>query len=219
MWILGGLGLITLLAITAVVVWVYVVQNVEQPPYTAVLTEDVFEVRDYPALTVAEVTRRGRRGEAVSAGFGPLARYIFAKDRGGDGIAMTAPVTQTPEKIAMTAPVTQTPAKSEGDTASDPDTWVVRFIMPSEYSLSDLPKPGDGSDVRLIDVPAQRMATIRFSGHAVDDNIAEHETRLRSWMDSRDLAPIGPATYAYYNDPWTPGPLRRNEVMIPIAQN
>jgi hypothetical protein len=36
-------------------------------------------------------------------------------------------------------------------------------------------------------------------------------------MSARGLTPEGPAVYAYYNDPFTPGFLRRNEVMIDIA--
>ena len=50
--------------------------------------------------------RLSRAWDSRFEGFGPLADYIFAKDRAGEKIAMTAPVTQAPrEKIAMTAPV------------------------------------------------------------------------------------------------------------------
>ena len=53
-----------------------------------------FELRDYPPLVVAEITTAGGRQQGLSSGFGPLARYIFAKERGGERIAMTAPVQQ-----------------------------------------------------------------------------------------------------------------------------
>jgi hypothetical protein len=203
--VVGGLAAASVLAI---VIWVYVVQNVEQPKYDVVTSAGAIEVRQYPALVVAEVTRTGDRQNAVRAGFGPLARYIFARDRDGASIAMTAPVTQ--QKIAMTAPVTQT--------RTDGDTWTVRFIMPSAWSLETLPKPGSG-DVRLLSVPPARKAAIRFSGVATDGLIAEKETELRSWLAARGLKPAGVPTYAYYNDPWTPGPLRRNEVLIPLDGN
>ena len=92
-----GLGVIGGLAVVAIGAWAYVMSNVKQPSYVSVTQDGAIEVRDYPALVVAEVTRRGDRNSAVRAGFAPLASYIFAKNRSGDSISMTAPVTQTRE--------------------------------------------------------------------------------------------------------------------------
>ncbi len=111
--------------------------------------------------------------------------------------------------IAMTAPVTQERA------ADDEATWTVRFIMPSKYALADLPQPA-GSDVRLSEIPARRVAAIRFSGVATDELVGEKEAELMRWVAAQGLSAEGPPTYAYYNDPWTPGFLRRNEVMIGV---
>ena len=70
---------------------------------------------------------------------------------------MTAPVTQQgSEKIAMTAPVTQ---------QGDGNTWRVRFIMPSSYTMETLPKPNNPT-VELKEVPAKRYVVIRFAGLA-----------------------------------------------------
>ncbi|UHD17172.1 SOUL family heme-binding protein [Thiocapsa bogorovii] len=205
-------GVVLALGIVAMAIFVFVVQNVETPDYVAVESDGAFEIRDYPALVVAETTRSGARREALGAGFGPLARYIFAKEREGEKIAMTAPVIQQRpetrvERIAMTAPVIQSPTGE--------DAWSVRFIMPSRYSLDELPAPGS-SEVRLREIPAQRRAAVRFSGSTSDAAIAEQEAALRTWMASRGLTPAGPAVYAYYNDPFTPGFLRRNEVLIDV---
>ena len=205
---------VLVLAVAGILVFVYVIQNVEQPDYALVTQDGDFEIRDYPPLVVAEVTRAGNRQQSLSAGFGPLARYIFAKERGGERIAMTAPVQQqavgADEKIAMTAPVTQTP--------SDNGDWTVQFIMPSEYSIEDLPAPA-GDAVRLREVPSRRVAAVRFSGRTNDRLIAEQEQRLRDWMAKRNLEAAGEPIYAYYNDPFTPGFLRRNEVLIPIQRD
>ncbi|WP_296809935.1 heme-binding protein [Thiocapsa sp.] len=205
-------GVVALLGIVAMAVFVFVVQNVETPEYIAVESDGAFEIRDYPALVVAETTRSGARREALGAGFGPLARYIFAKERAGEKIAMTAPVIQQrpeapAERIAMTAPVIQSPTGE--------DAWSVRFIMPSGYNLEALPAPAT-SEVRLREIPAQRRAAVRFSGSTTDAALAEQETALRAWMASRGLTPAGPAVYAYYNDPFTPGFLRRNEVLVDV---
>lgn len=206
------IGIAILLGIIAMLVYVYVIQNVETPDYQVVAKDGDFELRDYPPLVVAEVSGSGSRQQSLSKGFGPLARYIFAKERRGDRIAMTAPVQQRAvapdEKIAMTAPVTQTPA--------DDGNWTVQFIMPSKYELKDLPTPGN-EQVRLDKIPARRVAAVRFSGRTNDQAIAEQQARLKAWMAERGLEPRGEPIYAYYNDPFTPGPLRRNEVMFEVS--
>ncbi len=182
---------------------------VEEPPHAVVLKDGKIELRDYPPLVVAEVTVEGRRWEAANKGFRPLAEYIFGGNVPKDKIAMTAPVAQTRagEKIAMTAPVAQSRA-GEG-------SWIVRFVMPQGYSLETLPKP-ENEQVRLLAEPARRIAAIRFSGLAQDEEVARKEAQLRDWINGQGLAPAGPATYAYYDPHWTPPWWRRNEVMIPV---
>jgi hypothetical protein len=166
-------------------------------------------VRDYPALVVAETTVSGGQKDAASQGFRRLAGYIFGGNQAKKKIAMTAPVEQrrTSEKIAMTAPVGQTPT-DEG--------WVVRFTMPSGYTLATLPTPND-AQVKLRETPAVRVAVVRFSGLARPDDVATQTTRLSTWIAQRKLTPTGPATLAQYNPPWTLWFLRRNEVMIPVS--
>jgi len=97
----------------------------------------------------------------------------------------------------------------------DGGAWTVRFIMPSNYQLETLPPPL-GDDVSLSQVPAARRAAIRFSGVATDALIAEHERLLRAWLADKQLTPVEPPEYAYYNDPFTPGFLRRNEVLFDL---
>lgn len=198
-----GLGVLGVGAL-AIGAWVYVVQNVEQPKYRSVLVDGDFELRDYPSLVIAEVAQAGGRWAAANAAFPSLARYIFARERDG-------------EKIAMTAPVVQQDAAA--DAASDPGRrlWRVQFIMPSAYRLDDLPAPAN-QNVRIFETPASRRASVRFSGFAADESVAEQEARLRAWMDAQGLSPVEPPIYAYYNDPMTPGFLRRNEVMFVVTE-
>ena len=189
-----GLGVLGI-GVLAGCAWIFASQTVEQPSYTVDTADGAIEIRSYPALLTAEVTRRGDRYTAVRNGFGPLAGYIFARERAG-------------EKIAMTAPVTQQPSAGE--------TWQVQFILPSAYRLEDLPAPAN-ADVTLGEIPAGRRAAIRFSGVATDELIAEQEAMLRAWLEAKGVTPAGAPIYAYYNDPFTPGFLRRNEVMFELA--
>ena len=38
-----------------------------------------------------------------------------------------------------------------------------------------------------------------------------------AWIDAQGLTPTGPVEFAYYNDPFTPWFLRRNEVLVEVA--
>jgi effector-binding domain-containing protein len=190
------------LAVAGLLVFVYVVQNVEQPDYTLVRQDGDFELRDYPALTVAEVRRTGYRKQALSAVFSPLARYIFAKERPG-------------EKIAMTAPVIQQPAASDS-AAAGASQWTVGFIMPKDAVSAGLPGPAN-ADVRLTELPPRRVAAVRFSGRTTDERSAEQRKRLEDWIRAQGLSMRSEPIYAYYNDPLTPGPLRRNEILYDVA--
>ena len=181
---------------------------VEEPAFRSVLHEGAFEVRDYPALVVAEVTVSGDQKEAASKGFRLLAGYIFGGNKRRQSIAMTAPVAQAPpsEKIAMTAPVTQLQSAGE---------WVVRFTMPSAYSMDTLPEPNDPK-VHLRVLPPTRFAVLQFSGLARKDDVATKTAELEKLAGTHHLRAIGPASLAQYDPPWTLWFMRRNEVMIPL---
>jgi len=182
---------------------------VEEPAFKTVLHEGAFEVRDYPALVVAEVTVSGDQKEAASKGFRLLAAYIFSGNKRRQSIAMTAPVAQAPtsERIAMTAPVTQIQSAGE---------WVVRFTMPSAYSMDTLPEPNDPK-VHLRALPPARFAVLQFSGLARQDDVAAKTAELETLARTHHLRAIGPASLAQYDPPWTLWFMRRNEVMIPVA--
>jgi DNA gyrase inhibitor GyrI len=185
--LVGALGL--------VLFWFMQTRNVEIAPYALVEADGPIEIRDYPALTVAEVARAGTRDQAVRSGFGPLARYIFARERQGEKIAMTAPVTQI----------------------SDGDSWIIQFIMPSGYSLQNLPRPA-GTDVQVREIPPARRAAIRFSGWWSDELFKAKDAALREWLKGRGVEVTGKPIFAYYNDPFTPGFLRRNEILYDLKQ-
>jgi hypothetical protein len=181
---------------------------VEEPAFKTVLKDGNFEVRDYPALVVAEVTVSGEQKEAASKGFRLLAGYIFGGNKRRQSIAMTAPVAQEPtsEKIAMTAPVTQ---------IQNAGMWTVRFTMPSAYTLDTLPEPSDPK-VHLRRLPPERFAVLRFSGLAGASDVDAKSEELVAATTTHHFRAIGQVSLAQYNPPWTVWFMRRNEVMIPV---
>ena len=107
----------------------------------------------------------------------------------------------------MTAPVTQT---------QNADKWVVRFTMPSAYSLETLPEP-DNPKVHLRVLAPTRVAVLQFSGLARKADLDAKTVELERLAGTHSLRVIGPASLAQYDPPWTPWFMRRNEVMIPVA--
>ncbi|MEO1038267.1 MAG: heme-binding protein [Pseudomonadota bacterium] len=185
----------------------------EEPQYTLIARDGPIEIRDYAPVIVAEVQVDGSRRAASGRGFRPLANYIFGGNAPRSEIAMTAPVTtsrrgRSGQEIAMTAPVTTEPGEGGG--------WTVAFIMPSEWTMETLPAPNDPS-VTLREEPAKRVAAIAFSGYAGDRTVARAESLLLAYLQEAGLTPVSEPSYAYYDAPWVPGPLRRNEVMVEIG--
>lgn len=166
----------------------------DQPNYRVIESEGNFEIREYPALVMASVETHGRRQAALDRGFEVLADYIFAKSRPGEKISMTAPVM------------------SDGSNTS---RWRTRFIMPTGMARGDLPPAPAG--IRLESEPPRRAAAVRFSGRADDSLLDEKEGALRSWLQLRNLPCEAKAEHAFYNSPMMPGPLRRNEVIVPLS--
>lgn len=210
LWSVGGV--IALCAAAAVAYAAYIEMTTKEPPYTSVRQDGDIEIRDYAPMIIAEVATSGPQNDALYDGFRALAGYIFGGNRTAEEIAMTAPVVQQPEngtEIAMTAPVIQRP---DGGT----EGWTIGFVMPEEWTMATLPVPADPA-ITLREVPTRRVAVIRFSGMADDDLIAANTAQLVRWLEREQLTAIGPPTNAFYNAPWIPGFLRRNEVMVEIA--
>lgn len=179
------------------------------PDYRVVESDGDLEIRDYPAIVVAETMVGGPRKEALGDGFRRLADYIFAKSRSGEELPMTVPVMQdSPDSMAGDPPLFDDTVEGQ---------WRVRFVMPEGRSADDLPAPPDG--IELVEVAPRRVAVAKFSGVADDDRLAEHEDRLRGWLARRGEHGASEPEYAFYNSPMIPPPLRRNEVLLPLTRD
>ena len=203
-WIVGIVAVLLLGA----ALWGPIVSNVEHPKYALVERSGAIEIRDYAPMIVAETEVTGERREAISKGFRLIADYIFGNNTAAQKVPMTAPVTQqSGEKIAMTAPVTQ---------QGNGNSWLVRFVMPSGYTMDTLPKPNNPA-VELKKIPTTRYAVIRFSGMGSEGSLKSHTKRLTDFLGAKKFTPLSPPTYAFYNPPWTLPFLRRNEVLVEIG--
>jgi SOUL heme-binding protein len=179
-----------------------------EPEYQVLRRIDGIELREYAPYTVAEAVVAGPAADAGGQAFPILAGYIFGKNKGERKLAMTAPVTQAPVpvKLEMTAPVTQMPAQGG---------HLVQFVLPKGVTLANAPEPDDAR-VRLRDMPAQRMAVIRYSGFWSQANDADHLQQLQAALRGAGVAWQGEPVVARYNPPFTPWFLRRNEIWLQL---
>ena len=178
----------------------------ESPDYRVVENIGDVEIRQYDPYLVAQTQVDGNLESAGNAGFRILAKYIFGANRADRKIAMTAPVTQekaTSTKISMTTPVTQEKTGAQ---------YTIRFMMPSKYTRQTLPEPSDAR-IRIEEMPARRLAAIRYSGRWTKENYDEQLSRLRETLRAHGYDAVGEPIWARYNPPFMPSFLRRNEIL------
>ena len=175
--------------------WFMLPKFLEQPKYKVVRKENDIEVRSYDKILMSSVKVNGNQYNALRNGFQPLVRYIGAKER-------------VSEKISMTAPVIQT-------TNDETENWTVSFAMPSKYDIDNLPKPAD-DDIYFEEIQPSLAAVIRFSGVADSSLLNQKASVLKRWLELNGYTESSSPKFLFYNDPTTPGFLRRNEVMIII---
>jgi len=89
--------------------------------------------------------------------------------------------------------------------------------MPKKFTTATLPEPGS-SDVTIREMPARRMAAIRFSGNFNATLASKHLMTLYNYLADSNLKQKGDPEYAFYNPPWTPGFMKRNEILIEIER-
>ena len=161
----------------------------ESAHYKVAQSDGKFELRDYPALTVVETPMADPNGSDGS--FMRLFRFITGANEGKQKIAMTTPVFMSGSSTNLT----------------------MAFVLPAKLKTASVPKPADGA-LTVRELPAGRFAVLRFSGGRNAKNESETLARLQSWLELERLPALSGPVYGYFDPPWTPAFLRRNEVML-----
>lgn len=195
-------------AVLALGIWVGIgfalTAGVSEPSYIVVENHNEFEIREYGKMVLATVkVKDDDRVNAGNKGFRILAGYIFGNNKQSEA--------NSSEKLPMTAPVIQTQDSNQ-------KIYSLSFVMPEGRRLSDLPNPVNG-EVKLTEIPAQRMAVLRFSGSLPGDiRVQEKTDQLLTLLEKANIHPVQDAVpvLAQYNPPWTIPFMRRNEIMIPV---
>ena len=190
---------------------VFGVRYEEQPVYSVIDMLGDVEVRQYGPRFEAETTvDAAEDSPSRSEAFALLAGYIFGKNHAKREIAMTAPVeTKARRKIDMNAPV--------ATSAVQTGKMTMRFFLPADVTPNNAPAPND-SRVRLVDVPPQAIAVLRFSGSWTVEAIAVKQTELVSKLKGTKWAPIDRPFSLFYDPPFTLPLLRRNEAAVLVKE-
>ncbi|MEO0414501.1 MAG: heme-binding protein [Verrucomicrobiota bacterium] len=114
----------------------------------------------------------------------------------------------TGEKIAMTTPVFM-PSSSTGDAQS------MQFVLPEKVATAGAPAP-NGRQVDLTQMNNGTYAALRFKGYRKVSQQKAALKQLREAIAEAGLKEQGQPIFAYYDPPWTPEAMRRNEVLIRV---
>jgi hypothetical protein len=166
--------------------------NIEKQAYQVVKKEKEFEIRYYPAATMATIRSAARSYRELSGNGFRIAGYIFGNNESSAKIAMTSPVHMD--------------ISDKGSSMS--------FVMPSQYDIRDLPKPND-AQVELHTSPAEYAAAIEFGGYANDATISKYAEQLKRSLEEKGIKPLGNFRYLGYNPPYQLVG-RKNEVIVAI---
>jgi len=163
---------------------------IEEPAFKSIRKEGNFEVREYAAIPVvsAPMQDMGKRDDS----FRTLFRYISGANEDKSKIAMTSPVFM------------------ENGAAAD-KAGRMSFMIPAKVSKKGAPAP-TAEDVAVSEIGGGTFAVLRFKGWKDDAKRVDATGNLATLISEAALKPVGKPFYAFYDPPWTPEPLRRNEV-------
>lgn len=180
---------------------------IEEPKYEVVQTEGAFEIRKYAPILVAETFVDGDMDEASNKGFRLIADFIFGNNQIADSSASS--------KIAMTAPVTVEPQSSESNMQAA-KKWRIHFVMPSQYTLANIPKPKNEA-VSLKEIPSKYFLVYTYSWLNTLSRVQTKTDEAIDWANRKGLKVIGAPQLSRYDPPWTPPMFKRNEIMLEVA--
>lgn len=166
----------------------------ESPEYKSKKHPSGFEIRNYSAMTIVSTKKeKSKTTQERDSRFMRLFKYIDKSN-------------SKSEKIAMTTPVFMGVDGNEGE---------MSFVLPKIVAAKGAPTPNSEA-LYINEMNPTIFAAMRFRGKPSKEK--EAATKLikkikdAGFSISKNAKPI----FAYYDPPWIPVFLRKNEVLIQI---
>jgi len=160
----------------------------ESPEYEIIKKEDRFEIRNYNEFYVVEYDNDSDPG--IQNGFGTLFRYISSENRENQKIKMTVPVIE--EVLG--------------------DKKKMAFFVSGKFG-NRIPEP-TSPNLSIRKFEGGIFAAIRYSGYSNKAKERTMEKALSIWIKSKGYSEASNYMLAFYNAPFSPPFLRRNEILV-----
>ncbi|MEO1859159.1 MAG: heme-binding protein [Verrucomicrobiales bacterium] len=166
----------------------------ESPEYTSKKHPSGFEIRKYDEMTIVSTKKsKSKKDDEKDSHFMRLFRYIDKSNEKG-------------EKITMTTPVFMGMKGNERE---------MSFVLPRKIAKQGAPLPSSNS-LHIAKIKPGTFAAIRFKGRSKKENIVAKKLQAKISKAGLSVDKTSKPIFAYYDRPWIPVFLRRNEVLIKI---
>jgi len=140
-------------------------KKAEEQKHSLIRKYKGFEIRFYPSATIAAINSNAKTYRDLSGpGFRKLAGYIFGGNESNTKISMTSPVQMDINDSVST----------------------MSFVMPSAYTIENLPKPND-PNVNIKNTADEFVAVIRFGGFASDEDLKFYSEKLQNLLKENGI--------------------------------
>lgn len=163
----------------------------EEASHQVIIREGPIELRRYSNLNLVETKMK----DTEDSGFMRLFRYIDGNNSSKSKIAMTTPVF----------------------TSENNGERTMSFVLPAKIKQENVPVPINEA-VQTITRRSGLYAAHRYTGRRVQGAPIKIQNQLMDWIKDNELQFLGKPINAFYDTPWTPPFLRRNELLVEVAQ-
>lgn len=207
------LVMVVWLLFLAWIAWGYVaVRGSQQPAFTVLEQADGYEIREYPAQLLAQVTLRSSWADALKEGASVLTSYADGDNVDQGYLAQMVQVASDTEIVGVQMDAT-TPVFLQQKN----DAFLISLVLPAAYTSSTVPRPNN-PEIRILEQASVVVAVRTFSGRVDARRAQEQEELLRELLARDKRGIVSAAKLARYHPAWTPSFMQRNEVMIAIRR-
>ncbi len=163
-------------------------------------TAGKIEVKQYPAYRSGTYTYKGKLSQAANESFEPLFKHISS-----NSIGMTAPVEARYPSITLK------------ELPSGKPDQVGQAEVSFLYRNEDVQPKQIAEGIKVETHPSITVVSIGVSGPYTYASYQENLARLRDWLAKHPSYVVaGLPRRFFYDSPFTPDPIKRSEVQIPI---